>query len=73
MAAWRQALTPFFDGSHTDFSVVGGIKGDVNGLFYDVSVGYGEDELDFFLNNTISRDPALARNVDGSPGQRGLT
>ena len=65
-------FTPFFDGGHTDFSVVGGIKGDVNGLFYDVSVGYGEDELDFFLNNTISRDPALARNADGSPGQRGF-
>ena len=63
-------FTPFFDGDHTDFSVVGGIRGDVNGLFYDVSVGYGEDELDFFLNNTISRDPQLARNADGSPGQR---
>ena len=63
-------FTPFFDGDHTDFSVVGGIRGDVNGLFYDVSVGYGEDELDFLLNNTISRDPALAANADGSPGQR---
>ncbi|MCY3752297.1 MAG: TonB-dependent receptor [Gammaproteobacteria bacterium] len=63
-------FTPFFDGDHTDFSVVGGIRGDVNGLFYDVSVGYGEDELDFLLNNTISRDPMLAANADGSPGQR---
>ena len=63
-------FTPFFDGDHTDFSLVGGIRGDVNGLFYDVSAGYGEDELDFLLNNTISRDPMLAANADGSPGQR---
>ena len=63
-------FTPFFDGDHTDFSVVGGVRGDVNGLYYDVSVGYGEDELDFLLNNTISRDPMLAANADGSPGQR---
>ena len=63
-------FTPFFDGEHTDFSVIDGIKGDVNSLFYDVSIGYGEDELDFLLNNTISRDPSLTRNNDGSPGQR---
>ena len=63
-------FTPIFDGDHTDFSAVGGVRGDVNGLFYDLSVGYGEDDLDFTLNNTISRDPALAANADGSPGQR---
>ena len=64
-------FTPFFDGGHTDFSMVGGVRGAfANGLTYDVSAGYGEDELDFFLNNTISRDPVLARNADGSPGQR---
>ena len=65
-------FTPYFDGSHTDFSVVGGVKGDFHGLFYDLSVGYGEDDLDFYLHNTISRDPALAVNADGSAGQRGF-
>ena len=64
-------FTPFFDGDHTDFSVVGGLRGELpNGVTYDFSAGYGEDNLDFFLNNTISRDPSLARNADGSPGQR---
>ena len=64
-------FTPFFDGDHTDFSLVGGLKGELaHDVFYDFSVGYGEDELDFFLNNTISRDPALARQADGRPGQR---
>ena len=64
-------FTPFFDGDHTDFSVVGGARGETaGGIAYDISVGYGENELDFFLNNTISRDPALSKNADGSPGQR---
>ena len=64
-------FTPFFDGDHTDFSIVSGLRGEfADDISYDFSVGYGEDELGFFLNNTISRDPALAANADGSPGQR---
>jgi len=47
--------TPFLDGNQTDLSLVGGVKGDFGAAwFYDVSVGYGENKLDYFLNNTIN-------------------
>ena len=72
LSGLEAGFTPFFDGDHTDFSLVGGIRGEINDITYDLSAGYGEDELDFFLNNTISRDPTLARRADGSPGQRGF-
>lgn len=60
--------TPFLDGAQTDFSIVGGVKGDLdNGLLYDFSVSYGKNELDYFLNNTLN--PSLGL-VGGQPPQR---
>jgi len=47
--------TPFFDGEQTDFSLVGGLRGTfANGMNYDFSIGYGENELEFTLFNTIN-------------------
>ena len=63
-----QGFTPFFDGDHRDFSIVGGYKGIVSGgTTYDLSFGYGEDELDFFLNNTVN--PSIGLGGNGLPAQ----
>ena len=62
-------FTPFFDGHQEDFSFVGGVHGHIeNGLHYDVSAGYGFNEIDFFLNNTINQ--SLGLGVHGNPAQR---
>ena len=37
-------------------------------MTYDFSIGYGENELDYVLNNTIN--PALGLGADGEPAQR---
>ncbi len=63
----QQGYTPFLDGDQTDFSFVGGLRGDVDEWFYDLSVGYGKNELDYFLNNTTN--PSLGV-VNGLPAQR---
>jgi len=48
-------FTPYLDGAQTDFSFVTGVEGEYpNGTFYDFSVTYGKNELDYFLNNTLS-------------------
>ena len=61
--------TPFLDGDQTDFSLVGGIDGEfAGGMFYDFSVGYGKNELDYFLNNTLNEDLGLDANLQ--PVQR---
>ena len=66
--ALPQGFTPFFDGDHDDKSLVAGVKGVMgNGTTFDLSIGAGEDFLDFFLNNTINPDIGLAN--DGLPRQ----
>lgn len=66
--ALPQGFTPFFDGDHDDKSLVAGLKGVLaDGTTFDLSVGAGEDFLDFFLNNTINQD--LGLGADGLPPQ----
>ena len=66
--ALPQGFTPFFDGDHDDKSLVAGVKGVMgNGTTFDLSIGAGEDYLDFFLNNTINPDIGLGAN--GLPRQ----
>ncbi|MBV1960275.1 MAG: TonB-dependent receptor [Oleibacter sp.] len=56
----QTGYTPFLDGAQKDYSAVGGVKGETSGgLFYDFSVGYGKNELAYFLNNTINSSLGL--------------
>ncbi|MEL6951310.1 MAG: TonB-dependent receptor [Pseudomonadota bacterium] len=60
-------FTPRFGGDVVDYSVVGGLRGELdNGLRWDASVGYGFNEVDFFINNTVnaSLGPATPTNFD---------
>ncbi|MFQ5634423.1 MAG: TonB-dependent receptor plug domain-containing protein [Gammaproteobacteria bacterium] len=48
-------FTPFLDGDQKDASIVVGLEGDFDsGMHYDVSFGYGKNELTYFLNNTAN-------------------
>jgi iron complex outermembrane recepter protein len=63
--------TPFLDGDQTDYSLVGGLRGNwANDMYYDFSVGWGVSELDYFLNNTTNS--SLGLGADGEPAQRGF-
>jgi iron complex outermembrane receptor protein len=63
--------TPFLDGEQTDITFVAGLKGELgNEMFYDISVGYGQNELEYYLNNTVNS--SLVDAVAGTPGQRGF-
>ncbi len=51
-----QGFTPFFDGEQDDFSLTTGIRGEFAGsTFYDFSLSYGFNSIDFILNNTINQ------------------
>lgn len=53
-------FTPYLDGAQDDASFVVGLSGEFDsGLLYDVSYGFGKNELDYFLNNTVNPDVAL--------------
>lgn len=59
--------TPFLDGAQKDSSVVGGLKGMTdNELTYNFSLGFGKNELAYFLNNTVNTGLVSG----GNPGQR---
>ena len=60
--------TPYLVGEQTDYSLVGGWRGNwSNDLYYDFSVGYGYNELDYTLNNTTNS--SLGLGADGEPLQ----
>jgi iron complex outermembrane receptor protein len=61
-------FTPYLDGDQKDYTAVAGWRGNwANEMYYDFSVGYGKNELDYFLNNTINQSIGLGS--DGNPAQ----
>ena len=51
----QAGFTPFLDGAQEDASFVVGVQGEFDsGMLYDISYGYGKNELDYFLNNTAN-------------------
>ena len=62
-------FTPFFDGDQKDSSITAGLRGELaSGFLFDLSFGYGENRIDFVLNNTINQ--SLGLGPDGNPAQR---
>ena len=67
-------FTPQFGGDVRDASLVAGVEGQIGRLHWDVSGNYGENEVDFFIFNTVNAslgratptefDPGLYRQVD---------
>lgn len=58
-------FTPRFKGDITDYSFVGGVRGNFeSGLAYDLSVRYGYDEIDYTLWNTVN--PSLGPDTPTS-------
>ena len=55
--------TPYLDGEQKDYSLATGVKGEFsNGTAYDVSFGYGKNQLRYFLFNEIN--PGLGLTED---------
>ena len=55
-------FTPQFDGNVLDFSLIGGLRGELdNGLTYDFSARTGESEIRYTLFNTIN--PSLGNTL----------
>lgn len=62
-------FTPRFEGEVEDFSVAGGIRGDVTeATTFDLSARYGSNEIDYRLFNTINPSLGPASPTDFRPG-----
>lgn len=45
---------PRFGGNVTDYSLIVGLKGDIDRLSYDISASLGENEAEYFLHNSVN-------------------
>ncbi|QDC39300.1 MULTISPECIES: TonB-dependent siderophore receptor [Sphingobium] len=68
-------FTPRFRSTNTDISAVGGYKGEIGGLHYDASIGYGQNRIKYYISDTFN--PSLGPDsptdfYDGSLEQREL-
>ena len=65
-------FTPFFGGTVRDWSVAGGIRGDISDWHYDFSAVLGQHSTDFFMRNTINPQLATMRTdipTEYNPGK----
>ena len=54
-ALYPAGFTPQFGGEVTDTAVVGGLRGERdNGFTFDLSIGYGNDRIDYRIANTLN-------------------
>lgn len=62
-------FTPRFVGDISDFSIAGGVRGELfGGLRYDLSYRHGQSESDFFIRNTINASLGPATPTEFNPG-----
>ncbi len=62
-------FTPRFGGDVTDAALAAGVRGEMdNGLRWDVSVGVGMNDVDFFIRNTVNASLGPATPVEFDPG-----
>ncbi len=63
-------FTPRFGGDVSDQSLVAGVRGEMaNGLRWDFSGGYGRNEVDFFIRNTVNASLGPATPTSFDPGR----
>jgi len=62
-------FTPRFGGDVQDLALTAGVRGEAdNGLRWDVSVGAGMNDVDFFIRNTVNASLGSATPVEFNPG-----
>jgi iron complex outermembrane receptor protein len=53
-ALYPTGFSPKFGQDETDYQVNGGVRGDLGQYHWDLGAGYGRDEVNYFLNNSIN-------------------
>jgi iron complex outermembrane receptor protein len=62
-------FTPRFGGDVQDVAMTAGVRGEMeNGIRWDVSLGLGMNDVDFFINNTVNASLGASTPTDFNPG-----
>jgi len=51
---FQNGFVPFFESTNEDLGLVGGFKGEERGINYDVSVMLGQNQIRFFMSDTLN-------------------
>jgi iron complex outermembrane recepter protein len=63
-------FTPRFGGKQKDYSIVGGLRGELtNGIRYDMSAGVGSSASDFVIRNTVNASLGPNTPLSFKPGE----
>ncbi len=67
-------FTPSFGGDVVDQAITAGLRGTTGGgLNWDASISYGDNEVDFFIRNTVNASLGPNTPTDFDPGLYGQT
>ena len=67
-------FTPRFGQEETDYSLFAGIRNEgADGILWDASLGFGENEIDYILNNSINASLGPESPRDFRPGRLSQT
>ena len=62
--SFRNGFVPFFEATNEDIGLVGGFKGAEFGIKYDVSLMYGQNQIRYFMSDTINASLGPATPTD---------
>ncbi len=62
-AIYPDGFLPLINSELNDYSVVGGVRGEVNGFRYDLSGSHARNAFDFTISNTLNRSFGAASAV----------
>ena len=61
---FRNGFVPFFEATNEDIGLVGGFKGEEKGIKYDISLMYGQNQIRYFMSDTINASLGPATPTD---------
>ena len=68
VAIYPDGFLPLINTDTTDFSIVGGLDGDIGGWLWDLSLAYGENKTDFRVTNSVNASLGAASQTEFEAG-----
>ena len=69
VAIYPDGFLPLITSDSTDFSITGGVDGDVNGWNWDLSLSYGSNKVEFNITNTLNASLGAASQTEFDAGE----
>lgn len=68
VAVYPNGFLPLINTDTQDYSIVAGLKGDLSGWNWDLSLSYGDNQTDFVISNTLNASLGAASKTSFAAG-----